>query len=150
MPGTAQLRPHTIHTSKLKSQFPKGSPNRVASLGRQTSHCVITATAKKFSSFQEMISQSDVVLVDFYATWCGPCQMMGQIMSEVQRNTNNVTFTKVNTEKYPKIASQYNVQALPTLVLFKNGKPIRRIEGVLNASDLKRWIEQAVQTSKTA
>jgi thioredoxin-like negative regulator of GroEL len=68
----------------------------------------------------------------------------------VQRSTNNVTFTKVNTEKYPKIASQYNVQALPTLVLFKNGKPIRRVEGVLNASDLKRWIEQAVQTSKAS
>ena len=70
------------------------------------------------------------------------------LQEEVNKNTSNVTFTKVNTEKYPKIASQYSVQALPTLVLFKNGKPISRIEGVLNASDLKRWIEQGIRTAK--
>jgi thioredoxin-like negative regulator of GroEL len=69
------------------------------------------------------------------------------LQEEVNKSTQNVTFTKVNTEKYPKIASQYGVQALPTLVLFKKGRPIKRVEGVLNASDLKRWIDQAVQTS---
>lgn len=57
---------------------------------------------------------------------------------------DRVSFVKIDTEKYPSLASQYQVSALPTLVLFKDGKVLKRVEGVLAAPDLKRWLEQSV------
>lgn len=100
------------------------------------------AVTKQFASFQEMINQSHVpVLVDFYATWCGPCQMMAQILEQV--NTvmgKRIQIMKVDTDKYPNIASAYDIHALPTLVLFQNGQPINRIEGVAQAQQLIQYL----------
>jgi thioredoxin len=96
------------------------------------------ATKKQFNSFEEMLSGSDVpVLVDFYADWCGPCQMMGPILEQVNAQMqNNLRVVKIDTEKYPALASQYEINALPTLVLFKQGQPVERIEGVMQAPQL--------------
>lgn len=96
------------------------------------------AVKKQFSSFQELLSGSDLpVLVDFYATWCGPCQMMAPILEQVgAQMKNRVQVVKIDTDKYPRLASQYNIQALPTLVLFKNGQPVERIEGVMQLPQL--------------
>lgn len=93
---------------------------------------------KTFSSFQELIEGSDLpVLVDFYATWCGPCHMMAPILEEVNQEMNQqIRIVKIDTDKYPQIASQYQIEALPTLVLFKQGKPVERIEGVVQAPQL--------------
>lgn len=96
------------------------------------------AVKKQFSSFQELISSSDLpVLVDFYATWCGPCQMMAPILEQVGNQLKGrLQVVKIDTDKYPQLASQYQIQALPTLVLFKNGQPMERIEGALSADRL--------------
>jgi thioredoxin len=96
------------------------------------------ATKKQFGSFQELIASSTKpVLVDFYAPWCGPCQMMAKILEEVNaRMGQSVQIVKINTESYPALASQYHIQALPTLVLFQQGQPIDRIEGVVPANQL--------------
>eukprot|EP00890_Picochlorum_soloecismus_P002149 jgi/Picsp_1/2935/NSC_01160-R1_thioredoxin y len=101
---------------------------------------------KTFSTFDELVRQSDLVLVDFYATWCGPCQLMSQVMSEMSPRMPEVSFVKINTEKYPSIASKFQVNALPTLVLFKNGKPVRRFEGALTASQLQQWLVEAFRS----
>ena len=79
------------------------------------------ALKKQFSSFEEMLSASTVpVLVDFYATWCGPCQMMSPILEQVgTQMRSRVQVVKIDTDKYPGIASKYGIQSLPTLVLFK-------------------------------
>jgi thioredoxin len=104
------------------------------------------AVKKQFASFQEMLNDSTLpVLVDFYATWCGPCQMMAKILEQVgQRMRGKIAIVKIDTEKYPQLASQHQIHALPTLVVFKNGQPIRRIEGVLQAdqliADLQNWL----------
>jgi len=96
------------------------------------------AVKKTFTSFQDMLAQSDrPVLVDFYADWCGPCRMMASILQDVRKQLKNqLNVVKIDTEKYPNLASQYQIHALPTLVLFKNGEPVDRIEGVMVADAL--------------
>ena len=96
------------------------------------------AVKKQFSSFQELLeSSSTPVLVDFYATWCGPCQMMSPILEQVGASLRDrVQVVKIDTDRYPTIASQYQIQALPTLVLFKNGQPVEKIEGMVQANQL--------------
>ncbi|MGQ4649851.1 thioredoxin [Lyngbya aestuarii] len=96
------------------------------------------ALKKQFSNFSELLSGSEKpVLVDFYATWCGPCQMMVPILEQVNiQLKDHLQVVKIDTDKYPQIASQYDIEALPTLVLFKNSQPIERIEGVVGAEQL--------------
>ncbi|AHJ31204.1 thioredoxin [Nodularia spumigena] len=101
------------------------------------------ATKKQFNSFEEMLSGSDVpVLVDFYADWCGPCQMIVPILEQVNAQLqNSVRIVKIDTEKYSALASQYQINALPTLVLFKQGQPVEKIEGVMQAEQLVQHLK---------
>lgn len=96
------------------------------------------ATTQKFHTFDDVLTSTHVpVLVDFYATWCGPCQMMAGILSQVNNQLKGqIKIIKIDTDKYPQIASQHGVAALPTLVLFKAGRPVDRIEGVLPTDQL--------------
>lgn len=104
------------------------------------------AIKKQFNSFQELLSGSDVpVLVDFYATWCGPCQMMSPIVEQVNTHLKDrLQVVKIDTDKYPQLASQHHIHALPTLVLFKNGQPVERIEGVLPAEKLIQRLQALI------
>lgn len=101
------------------------------------------ATKQQFNSFQELLSGSDLpVLVDFYATWCGPCQMMAPILEQVNAQLKQqLRVVKIDTDKYPQLASQYHIHALPTLVLFKQGKPVERIEGAMSAQALVEQLQ---------
>lgn len=96
------------------------------------------ATKQKFTSFADLLAQSELpVLVDFYATWCGPCQMMSPILEQLNTQlSGQIKVVKIDTDRYSQLASQYQIHALPTLVLFKNGQPIERIEGVQTADQL--------------
>ncbi|HEY9903469.1 MAG TPA: thioredoxin [Candidatus Sericytochromatia bacterium] len=104
------------------------------------------AVKKQFTSFQDLLSGSDLpVLVDFYATWCGPCQMMVPILETVNAQLKGrLQVVKIDTDKYPQLASDYQIQALPTLVLFKNGQPLERIEGVVAAEQLVQRLQSLV------
>jgi thioredoxin len=104
------------------------------------------AVKKQFNSFQDLLSSSEVpVLVDFYATWCGPCQMMSPILEQVNASMNNrLQIVKIDTDKYPHLANEHGIQALPTLVLFKNGQPVERIEGVVPAEQLIQRLQAFV------
>ncbi|MEG3439942.1 thioredoxin [Pannus brasiliensis CCIBt3594] len=101
------------------------------------------AVKKEFSSFQDLLDNSPIpVLVDFYATWCGPCQMMAPILEQTGLYfKNRLQIVKIDSDKYPNIANQYQVHALPTLMLFKNGQPIDRVEGVLQADRLIQHLQ---------
>jgi thioredoxin len=101
------------------------------------------AVKKEFSSFQELLETTNIpVLVDFYATWCGPCQMMAPILEQTGMYfKNRLQIVKIDTDKYPNLASKYGIQALPTLVVFKNGQPIDRIEGVMQVNQLVQHLQ---------
>lgn len=104
------------------------------------------AVKKQFSSFEDLLSRSNVpVLVDFYATWCGPCQMMSPVLEQVGATLRDrLQVVKIDTDKYPNLASKYQVEALPTLVLFKNGQPATKIEGVHQAPQLIQHLSTLV------
>lgn len=101
------------------------------------------ATKQQFKSFADLLAQSEVpVLVDFYATWCGPCQMMAPILEQVNTQLQGrIKVVKIDSDRYPQLASQYQIHALPTLVLFKQGQPVDRIEGVQMAEQLVRRLQ---------
>lgn len=101
------------------------------------------ATQQQFTSFQELISSSDKpILVDFYATWCGPCQMMSGFLDQANEQLKDqLKIAKIDVDKYPELASQYQVFALPTLVVFKQGQPVHRIEGVIRPNQLVQQVQ---------
>ena len=98
----------------------------------------VAATKKAFGSFDEMLQNfEEPVLVDFYATWCGPCQMLSPILEDLQRELEGrLHVAKVDTEKYQNIATKYAVEGLPTVVLFKGGKEVHRLMGLYSKEQL--------------
>ena len=104
------------------------------------------AVKKNFSSFAELLANSPTpVLVDFYATWCGPCQMMSPILEDVgSQLRDRLQVVKIDTDRYPKIASEYAIESLPTLILFKEGQPVEKIEGVQPANQLVQYLNTVV------
>ena len=104
------------------------------------------AVKKNFSSFAELLANSPTpVLLDFYATWCGPCQMMSPILEDVgSQLRDRLQVVKIDTDRYPKIASEYAIESLPTLILFKEGQPVEKIEGVQPANQLVQYLNTVV------
>jgi len=94
--------------------------------------------------FETLIDQDTPVLVDFYADWCGPCQMMAPVLKELaQEMGDKVKVIKIDVDKNQPIAQRFGVRSIPTLILFKNGKIIENKAGVMTKRDLTRMIEQA-------
>lgn len=106
----------------------------------------VMAVKKNFASFDELLANSPKpVLVDFYATWCGPCQMMSPILEDVgSQLRDRLQVVKIDTDRYPKIASDYEIESLPTLILFKEGQPVEKIEGVQPANQLVQHLNSLV------
>ena len=92
------------------------------------------------SEFNNLVSNG-IVLVDFYATWCGPCKMMAPIVEELATELDGkVKVGKINVDENSDIAVEYNVMSIPTLIVFKNGKEEKRLVGVRDKEELLRLL----------
>ncbi len=93
------------------------------------------------SSFNQIIQSDKPVLVDFFATWCGPCQMLAPILKEVKANLGErISIIKIDVDKNQAVAAQYQVRGVPTMILFQNGKQLWRQSGVLSKEDIIKVI----------
>lgn len=89
-------------------------------------------------NFQVEITKSDKpVLVDFWAVWCGPCQMMAPILHELETEMPDVQIGKVNVDEQMDLARQFRVVSIPTLIILKNGQEVQRMVGVTSKEELK-------------
>lgn len=96
------------------------------------------------ASFQKEVLQSAVpVLVDFWAEWCGPCKMLGPVLDELAGEyVGRVKVGKVNIDEHQKVASDYGIRAIPTLLLFKDGEVAEQIVGLRSKRDLKASLDK--------
>jgi thioredoxin len=96
------------------------------------------AVKKQFRNLAELLQGSNKpVLVDFYAEWCGPCQMMAKVLEAANDDLQGrLQIVKINTEKYPGLAAQHQITALPTMILFHQNQVVKRFEGLMGADEL--------------
>ena len=85
----------------------------------------------------EVLNAEKPVLVDFWAVWCGPCQMMAPILHELEEEVPDVQIGKVNVDEQMELARQFRVVSIPTLIVFKNGQEVKRMVGVTSKEELK-------------
>lgn len=92
-------------------------------------------------TFHQLINSDQPVLVDFHATWCGPCkQMAPELQRFAKENSGKLRVVKIDIDKNRETASEFNIQGVPTLILFKQGKPIWRESGAMSASQISQFV----------
>ncbi|WP_299558357.1 thioredoxin [uncultured Mycolicibacterium sp.] len=97
----------------------------------------VTVTDETFA--KDVLASSTPVLVDFWATWCAPCRMVAPVLDEIAREkAGSLTVAKIDVDANPGAARDYQVVSIPTLILFKDGRPVRRIVGAKSKSALLR------------
>jgi len=96
-----------------------------------------------YQNFNEIIMNTETILVDFWAPWCRPCQTMLPIFSRISKSySEKVIFARLNIDENPKIASDYEIFSVPTFILFKKGQPIKGLIGAVTEKRLKQILEE--------
>ena len=97
------------------------------------------------ANFQAEVIESDKpVLVDFWAPWCGPCRVVGPVLEEIAGERDDLRIVKLNTDENPQTAGAFQVLSIPTLILFKNGQPVKKVVGAYPKRKLVQELEPAL------
>ena len=105
-----------------------------------------TQQTENMETFNDVINSGQLVLVDFYATWCQPCKMMHPILQQVKEVLgDSIRIIKVDVDKYSVTADQYGIQSVPTLMLFRQGEMLWRTSGVVHKADLLATIDPFIR-----
>ena len=99
---------------------------------------VIKINKENFAS--EVLNSNKPVLLDFYADWCGPCRMVGPIVSEIANDRNDVKVGKINVDEQPELATQFQIDAIPALIVFKGGKAAAQTVGLQPIENLEQLL----------
>lgn len=91
-------------------------------------------TADNFEA--EVLKSEKVVVADFWASWCGPCMMMGPIIDQLAEEESSVKYVKVNVDENPKLAIEYDVEHIPTLVVFHGGRDVKKSVGAISRQEI--------------
>lgn len=93
-------------------------------------------------NFETKVTQSSApVLLDFWAAWCGPCTMLSPVVEELAQEHPEISFCKVNVDEVPELAQRYQISAIPTLLLFKDGQPVDMSVGVKSKAELENFLK---------
>jgi thioredoxin 1 len=100
--------------------------------------------------FTDALASNDLIVVDFFAEWCGPCKQLHKVFEDLatDKDCDNVLFIKVDTERQRGISNQYGITSLPTIILFVDGKQIKRLSGYHSKKELKAIIKETFATKK--
>lgn len=93
------------------------------------------------TNFNNVLKQNDVCLVDFFATWCGPCRMLAEELKKVE---NEINIVKIDIDENPNLATEYSVDVVPTMYVFKNGKAVKKIEGYMQKNEILRVMNEFI------
>lgn len=105
--------------------------------------CSTNRKEKIMEKFEELIQSEKPVLVDFFATWCGPCKAMHPVLEELKGQIGEAArIVKIDVDQHEELAAKYRIQAVPTFIIFKKGEAVWRHSGVIKGSELKTVIEQ--------
>ena len=83
------------------------------------------------ANFENTVQKNDLVLIDFWAPWCGPCRALAPVLEEVASENSNLVVAKMNTDENPNIATQHGIMSIPTMMIFKKGELVDRLVGAL-------------------
>jgi thioredoxin 1 len=99
-------------------------------------------------NFEEFIKKNEYAVVDFWAEWCMPCRYIAPVVEELAKEySGKVAFGKLNVDVNQTIAARFGISAIPTLIMFKNGKAVDQIVGAMPKKEIKRWIDFNLQRS---
>lgn len=98
----------------------------------------VALTKENFET--EVLKADKKVVIDFWAAWCGPCQMLLPVFDAVSEEVSDYKFCKVNVDEQQELAAQHSVMTIPTLVIYENGKLVKQVSGAMNAAGLKKFL----------
>jgi len=135
--------PHCL----MVNNVPKKESYKKANCGKCKKSLLETSPLTlREANFDEAVVNSDIaVIVDFWAPWCGPCKMFGPTFEKASKDFPlKALFCKVNTEDEKTLGARMNIRSIPTLIVFKNGKEVKRISGALDETSLKQLVSQFI------